>query len=136
MCIRDSNKGYIIEATDVIYVSIRVLAGGSNQAGALVSKGSSALGRTFRAGMFTNENPKSNYLSFISVMATENNTLVNFDDLPTGILIKNYSGTLPISNIGKYIAMIKPPITTPSTAIIIGSKSAVKPSTASSTCCS
>ena len=52
-----NNKGYIIEANDVIYVSIRVLAGSSAQAGALVSKGSSALGTTFRAGMFTNENP-------------------------------------------------------------------------------
>ena len=94
-----NNKGYIIEADDVIYVSIRVLAGGGAQAGALVSKGSSALGTTFRAGMFTNENPQTNYLNFISVMATENNTLLNFDDLPTGIIIKNYSGTLPISNI-------------------------------------
>ena len=93
------NKGYIIEANDVIYVSIRVLAGGGAQAGAVVSKGSSALGKTFRAGMFTNENPQTNYLNFISVMATENNTLVTFDDLPAGILIKNYTGTLPISNI-------------------------------------
>ena len=94
-----NNKGYIIEANDVIYVSIRVLAGSSAQAGALVSKGSSALGTTFRAGMFTNENPQTNYLNFISVMATENNTLITFDDLPAGILIKNYTGTLPISNI-------------------------------------
>ena len=31
-----NNKGYIVEATDVIYVSIRVLAGGGAQAGALV----------------------------------------------------------------------------------------------------
>ena len=92
-----NNKGYIIEADDVIYVSIRVLAGVGAQAGALVSKGSSALGTTFRAGMFTNENPRTNYLNFISVMATENNTVVNFDDLPSGISIKNYSGTLPIS---------------------------------------
>jgi gliding motility-associated-like protein len=94
-----NNKGYIIEANDVIYVSIRILAGSGAQAGALVSKGSSALGTTFRAGMFTNENPQTNYLNFISVMATKNNTLVTFDDLPTGILIKNYTGTLPISNI-------------------------------------
>ncbi|MGJ8759732.1 MAG: T9SS type B sorting domain-containing protein [Polaribacter sp.] len=94
-----SNKGYIIEASDVIYVSIRVLAGGGAQAGALVSKGSSALGTSFRAGMFTNENPQDNYLNFISVMATEDNTIVDFDDLPVGILIKNYSGSLPISNI-------------------------------------
>lgn len=94
-----NNKGYIVEATDVIYVSIRVLAGDGDQAGALVSKGLSALGTTFRAGMFTNENPQSNYLNFISVMASEDNTQVSFDDLPTGISIKNYTGSLPISAI-------------------------------------
>ena len=94
-----TDKGYIIEADDVIYVSIRVLAGGGAQAGALVSKGSSALGTAFRAGMFTNENPQDNYLNFISVMATEDNTLVYFGDLPTGISIKNYSGSTPITNI-------------------------------------
>jgi hypothetical protein len=94
-----NNKGYIIESDDAIYVSIRVLAGSGAQAGALVSKGTPALDTTFRTGMFTNDNPQDNYLNFISVMATENNTLVNFDDLPTGVLIKNYSGTLPISNI-------------------------------------
>ncbi|AUC23689.1 hypothetical protein BTO15_17015 [Polaribacter sejongensis] len=92
-----SDKGYIIEASDVVYVSVRVLAGSRAQAGALVSKGASALGTTFRAGMFTNQNPQTNYLNFISVMATEDNTTVDFDDLPTGILIKNYSGSLPIS---------------------------------------
>jgi len=92
-----NNKGYIIEANNVIYVSIRVLAGGGAQAGALVSKGASALGTTFRAGMFTNENPQDNYLNFISVMASEDNTQVTFDDLPAGIEIKNYTGTLPIS---------------------------------------
>ena len=41
--------------------------------------------------------------------------------------------TLPIWKIGKYIATIKPPITTPNTAIIIGSSKLVKPSTMSST---
>ena len=92
-----NNKGYIIEASDVIYVSVRVLAGGGAQAGALVSKGSSALGTTFRAGMYTNESPQTNYLNFISVMASEDNTSVSFDDLPSGISIKNYSGTLPIT---------------------------------------
>uniref|UniRef100_UPI00260825BE IgGFc-binding protein n=1 Tax=uncultured Polaribacter sp. TaxID=174711 RepID=UPI00260825BE len=92
-----TDKGYIIEADDVIYVSIRVLAGGGAQAGALVSKGASALGQTFRAGMFTNENPQDNYLNFISVMATENNTNITFSEIPTGISIKNYTGALPIS---------------------------------------
>jgi len=47
----------------------------------------------FRAGMFTNENPEpntNNYLNFISVMATESNNLINFEELPIGHSIKNY----------------------------------------------
>jgi gliding motility-associated-like protein len=99
-----NDKGYIIEAEDVIYVSLRLEAGGnaavdgdSPQAGALVSKGLSALGNTFRVGAFTNENPQSNYANFVSIMATENSTSVTFDDLPAGLSIKNYSGTFPIT---------------------------------------
>ena len=91
-----NNKGYIIEAEDVIYVSLRVKAGSSAQAGALVSKGLSALGNTFRVGSFTNQSPDTNYMNFVSVMATEDNTVVTFDDLPAGLTIKNYSGAFPI----------------------------------------
>lgn len=92
-----SDRGYIIEAKGSIYVSVRMNGGGSSQAGALVSKGLAALGQTFRVGAYTNENPQDNYLSFASVMATEDNTEVVFSDLPTGITIKNYSGTIPIT---------------------------------------
>jgi gliding motility-associated-like protein len=91
-----NNKGYIIESDLAIYVSVRILAGDNRQAGALVSKGNSAQGTTFRAGMFTNENPQTNYLNFISVMATEDNTAVQFSELPAGISIENYTGTTPI----------------------------------------
>ena len=94
------DKGYIITAEDVIYVSLRMTAGNngnSTQAGALVSKGIAALGNTFRVGTFTNETPQDNYLNFVSVMATENNTTVEFNDLPAGLSIKNYTGTFPIS---------------------------------------
>ncbi len=91
-----NNKGYIIEAEDVIYVSLRMKAGGGAQAGALVSKGLSALGNTFRAGSFTNQNPQTNYMNFVSVMATEDNTAITFDDLPTGLTIKNYTGSFPV----------------------------------------
>ncbi|MBJ6369878.1 IgGFc-binding protein, partial [Snuella sedimenti] len=90
-----SNKGYIIEAQDVIYVSIRINAGA--QAGALVSKGLAALGTTFRVGSYTNENPQTNYLNFVSVMATEDNTQVTFSNLPAGLIIENYSGTTPVN---------------------------------------
>ncbi|WP_052143622.1 T9SS type B sorting domain-containing protein [Wocania ichthyoenteri] len=92
-----NNKGYIIEAEGTIYVSVRMNAGGGAQAGALVSKGLTALGTTFRVGSFTNENPQSNYLNFVSVMATEDNTQVTFSNLPSGLIIKNYTGTTPVN---------------------------------------
>ena len=92
-----TNKGYVIEAEDVIYVSVRMEAGDGAQAGALVSKGSSALGQQFRVGSFTNENPQNNYLNFVSVMATEDNTEIVFSDLPVGLVIKNYTGATPVS---------------------------------------
>lgn len=92
-----NDHGYIIEAEDVIYVSIRMRAGNSAQAGALVSKGNAGLGTVFRAGSYTNENPQTNYLNFFSFMATENNTTVLIDDLPAGIAIRNYTGTFPIT---------------------------------------
>ncbi len=92
-----NNRGYIIKAEAPIYVSVRMQAGRGSQAGALVSKGISALDTTFRIGSFTNENPQDNYLSFVSVMASEDNTQVTFDNLPVGLVIKNYSGTTPIT---------------------------------------
>ncbi|KAA5824431.1 T9SS type B sorting domain-containing protein [Algibacter amylolyticus] len=92
-----NNRGYIIEAEAPIYVSIRMNAGEGAQAGALVSKGLSALGTTFRVGSFTNANPSDNYLNFVSVMATEDNTSVNFSNLPSGLQITNYSGATPIN---------------------------------------
>ncbi|WP_159019680.1 T9SS type B sorting domain-containing protein [Algibacter sp. L3A6] len=92
-----NNRGYIVEAEGVIYVSVRMNAGNNAQAGALVSKGAAALGQTFRVGSYTNENPQDNYLNFVSVMATEDNTEVIFSDLPTGLIIENYSGTTPIT---------------------------------------
>lgn len=92
-----NNKGYIIESEDVIYVSIRMNAGGGFQAGALVSKGLSALDTVFRIGSYTNENPQDNYLNFVSIMATEDNTQVSFSNLPNGIIIQNYSGPTPVN---------------------------------------
>ncbi|MEN8857953.1 MAG: hypothetical protein ABF260_07800 [Flavobacteriaceae bacterium] len=71
-------------------------AGNNAQAGALVSKGTAALGTIFRAGSYTNQNPQSNYLNFFSLMATENNTSFVINDLPSGITIRNYTGSFPI----------------------------------------
>jgi len=95
-----SNKGYIIEAEDLIYVSARVIAGSGNQAGALVSKGLAGLGTQFRIGSLLNTtaNPYTdNHYTFISVLATENNTVVQFSDIrPNAHLINDSaSGNTP-----------------------------------------
>lgn len=95
-----NNKGFIIEAEDVVYVSIRVRSSGPNKfhAGALVSKGSSALGTQFRVGgLVKQDNPVNNHTTFASIMATENNTSVTIDNLPSTVSIINYTGTLPIN---------------------------------------
>lgn len=88
-----SNKGYIIESESLIYVSVRVLAGGYNQAGSLVSKGLAALGKQFRVGAFTNSattNSSPARYTFLSILATENNTKVDFSNIKSGVTFVNY----------------------------------------------
>lgn len=83
-----SNKGYIIEADDLVYVTVRLMATSGFHAGAMVSKGLAALGTEFRVGAMINTlmaNHSSNHYTFISVLATENNTTVNFSDMKPGI---------------------------------------------------
>jgi len=102
-----SNKGYIIEAESQVYVSVRMNAGNNlSQAGALVSKGSSALGTVFRVGAFTNASgrtfnnqgvPSENLLSFVSVMATEDLTTVVFSDILNDTEIENFGGNFPLN---------------------------------------
>ena len=84
-----SNKGYIVEATSEIYVALRI--GQDAQAGALVSKGGAALGTDFRIGAFTNYNPQSNYSTFLSVMATENTTLVTINNISEDMDILDFN---------------------------------------------
>ncbi|TBN06397.1 T9SS type B sorting domain-containing protein [Hyunsoonleella flava] len=93
-----NNRGYIIESEAPIYVSVRMIGATSGaQAGALVSKGASALGNIFRIGTYPNANPQDNYLNFVSVMATEDNTQVNFSNLANNLIIQNYTGAVPVT---------------------------------------
>ena len=91
------NKGFIVEADSPVYVSARLSAGGFTraQAGALVSKGDNALGYIFRIGTFDSQgdfSKQTNYLSFFSVMATEDGTTVNLtNNRTTGLVIQNLS---------------------------------------------
>ncbi|WP_139959334.1 T9SS type B sorting domain-containing protein [Flavicella sediminum] len=100
---RFSDKGYIIEADDLVYVTVKVNGGNGSQAGALVSKGLAGLGKEFRTGAFNNPNNPVSSLSFISIMATENNTIVNIDDLPPGISFINIPPALLSLNSGQSI---------------------------------
>ena len=111
-----TNKGYIIQSEKPVYVSARLTGGNQNQAGSLVSKGLSGLGQTFRAGTFTNlknfSSSNQDYLNFISVMATENNTQVNFTDIPADVVIENGTPLTTNLNVGEsYIIALDPSIT-------------------------
>ncbi|TRX36857.1 T9SS type B sorting domain-containing protein [Flavobacterium sp. ZT3R18] len=88
------NKGYIIEAEDLIYVSARVNAGinnngGYNHAGGLVSKGNSALGTVFRLGAMLNPLFDPTLLNFASILSTENGTKITISNIPNGTILTN-----------------------------------------------
>lgn len=118
-----NNLGYIIEAENQVYVSARILAGANyEQAGALVSKGLAGLGTTFRVGTFPtlikaddqhefiNGKPDGStfddFISFVSVMATENNTTVDFSDFSPGVTILNNGPTIINLNSGEAISSL------------------------------
>lgn len=95
-----NNKGYIVEADDLIYVTVRLTA--INQAGGIVSKGLAALGTEYRIGAFTNNSPglitDTRHYTFASVLATENNTVVTFSDIKPGTtLVNQNTGNAPFS---------------------------------------
>ena len=86
------NKGYVIEAEDLVYANIRVnaartLNGAYNHAGGMVSKGNSALGKTFRLGAMLNPLFDTTLLNFASILATENGTKVTISNLPIGTIL-------------------------------------------------
>lgn len=94
------NKGYLIEADDLIYVSVRVTAQKNTtnngivsyaHAGGLVSKGNSALGTVFRLGAMFNPLNDPSLLNFASVLATENGTKVTISNIPIGTILSDGS---------------------------------------------
>lgn len=95
------NKGYIIEADNLVYASVRGNAalnnGNYNHAGGLVSKGNSALGKTFRLGAMLNPNVDGSLLNFTSILATENNTTLTISNMPIGTIFSDLTTyTAPI----------------------------------------
>ncbi len=96
-----NNKGFIVQADDLIYVTVRLTASNQNfQAGGLVSKGSAALGTQFRIGAFINTGISAindTHYTFAAILATENNTVVSFHDIKSGVGLINdaASGNTP-----------------------------------------
>ena len=93
-----TNKGFIIEAEDLVYVSVRLFTSSQlYQAGGVVSKGLAALGEEFRVGTFRNlgnlTGSQSQYLNFVSVLASQDNTTVNFSNFGNGVTIINDAET-------------------------------------------
>lgn len=90
-----SDKGFIVQASDMIYVTIRVIDQSGNQSSQLVSKGLAGLGTEFRVGGYTNMNVNTYstiHFTFVSILATENNTVVNFSNIKTGAVLVNNAG--------------------------------------------
>lgn len=91
-----NNKGFIVEAEDLVYVTVRLTSTPMHyQAGGLVSKGLAALGKQFRVGAFINTGAPStneNHYTFASILATENNTTVSFGDINPGVTLINNAG--------------------------------------------
>ena len=99
-----TNKGFIIESEGLVYANVRTNAGGFNQAGGIVSKGISALGKRFRAGAMLNSSNISGLLNFFSILATENNTEVKISNIPNGTLLANntpFNASDPPINLNK-----------------------------------
>jgi gliding motility-associated-like protein len=87
-----ANKGFIVEAEDLIYVSVRINAdrnnnGSFSQGGGIVSKGNSALGKEFRLGAMLNPVYHANLLNFASILSTENATKITISNIPNGTIL-------------------------------------------------
>ena len=79
-----NDKGFIVESGETeIYVALRVK--NPVHAGALVSKGNSALGTEFKAGGFTNYNSDNTMSTFISVMASEDGTQLTINNIDENV---------------------------------------------------
>jgi gliding motility-associated-like protein len=131
---KHSNKGYSIQADKPVYVSVRLIAGaGQAQAGSLVSKGLSGLGTIFRIGTFTNQktftSATTDYLNFVSVMATENNTQVDFSDLAPGTIVENSTPLSVVLDYGEtYVIALDPAVVSANRDGLVGALvSASKP---------
>ena len=87
-----NNKGLILEGTEDFYVSFRMRA--QNHAETLISKGRPGIGKSFRLGS-TPQGGEIYIRNFVSsVMATEDNTVINLSDYNTNVQFISGSGLI------------------------------------------
>lgn len=87
-----TNKGLILSGQYPFYATVRVIAGA--QATAMTSKGQkAALGTDFRTGhLYQNTGYNTGKSNTFGIMATEDNTTINIDDIRPGVIFR---GTTP-----------------------------------------
>lgn len=88
----NTDDGIIVRSSEPTIVNLRHVQ--SAQGLCLTSKGRFALGKEFRSGhLFSNGNKGLVKSHLISVMATQDNTVVNFSDFSSNVIFKNTSTT-------------------------------------------
>ena len=87
-----NDKGLILEGTKDFYVSFRLRA--ANHAETLISKGRPGIGTSFRLGS-TPQGGEVFIRNFVSsVMATENNTVINLSDYNSNVVFVSGTGNI------------------------------------------
>ena len=87
-----NDKGLILEGPKDFYVSFRMRA--ANHAETLISKGRPGIGTSFRLGS-TPQGGEVSIRNFVSsVMATENNTVINLSDYNTNVVFVSGTGNI------------------------------------------
>ena len=99
----DTKEGLILTGDLPFYANVRHKT--KVQGLSLTSKGQLALGTEFRSGhLVTNTQHAWRKSHFISVMASEDNTVVNFPDLPEGVeFINGYPGQVTLDKYESYV---------------------------------
>ncbi len=99
----DQKEGLILTGDQAFYANVRHQT--NVQGLSLSSKGQLALGTEFRSGhLVTNTNQNWRKAHFISVMASEDNTVVSFKDLPEGVTFVNgYPGQVTLDKYESFV---------------------------------
>ena len=98
-----TGRGIRLDAQDLIYASLRTYT--VNHAGYLTAKGDDALGTRFRLGSAPLNPNNLAHNFFASIMATEDNTIINFSDIDPGVVFQNGPPGTQILNAGQSLVV-------------------------------